>query len=229
MPAFMAGHSLGEYSALVCAQAMEFADAVRLVADRARFMQEAVAPGEGAMAAIIGLDDEGVRKLCADNAAGEVLEPVNYNAPGQVVIAGTAAAVARAAEQARDAGAKRAIVLPVSVPSHCALMRGAADRLAERLAQITVSEPRIPVLHNVHVSAERDPDAIRRALAQQLYSPVRWVETISHICAQGVGLLIECGPGKVLSGLNKRIDRDSATLPVFDRASLEQALEAAAG
>ncbi len=223
-PVVLAGHSLGEYTALVCAGALEFTDAVRLVADRGRFMQEAVPAGQGGMAAILGLEDEAVRTLCAEAAHGEVLEAVNYNSPGQVVIAGTAAAVARGVERAKAAGAKRALVLPVSVPSHCRLMHPAAQRLAERLREVPIATPRIPVLHNVHVHAETQADAIREALVRQVESPVRWVETIQKMLADGVSQLIECGPGKVLAGLNRRIDRRADTLPVFDPASLNEAL-----
>lgn len=222
-PTVMAGHSLGEYSALTCAGALDFADAVRLVADRGRFMQEAVPAGQGGMAAIVGLDDDQVRVLCEQNAGGEVLSPVNFNSPGQVVIAGTAAAVARAVANAKAAGAKLAKPLPVSVPSHCALMHPAAERMRERLKQISIQTPRIPVLHNVHVQSETGPDAIRNALVRQIESPVRWVETVQKITADGVGQLIECGPGKVLAGLNKRIAKDSQTLPIYDPATLAQA------
>jgi [acyl-carrier-protein] S-malonyltransferase len=223
LPVFMAGHSLGEYSALCCAEAMAFPDAVRLVADRGRFMQAAVPAGQGGMAAILGLEDEQVRAVCAQAAHGEVLAAVNYNSPGQVVIAGTAAAVARGVDAAKAAGAKRAVVLPVSVPSHCALMQPAAERLAERLAGISIQAPNVPVLHNCHAHAESDPAAIRVALVRQLASPVRWVDTIREMAAQGVDMLVECGPGRVLTGLNKRIARDTQTLPIYDPASLDAA------
>jgi [acyl-carrier-protein] S-malonyltransferase len=223
-PTVMAGHSLGEYSALVCAGALEFGQAVRLVEERARLMQAAVPAGEGGMAAILGLDDDAVRALCEQAAQGEVLEAVNFNSPGQVVIAGSAAAVERAVQQAPEAGAKRAVPLPVSVPSHCQLMRPAAERLLERLQQTPFAAPEIPVLHNVHVAAESDADGIREALARQLYSPVRWVETIEKMINDGARKLIECGPGKVLTGLNKRINRKVPTLPVYDTASLTAAL-----
>jgi len=227
VPTAMAGHSLGEYTALVCAGAMGFADAVAVVADRGRFMQGAVPTGQGAMAAVLGLDDAAVAALCEREAAGEVLEPVNFNAPGQVVIAGTAAAVGRAVGAARAAGAKRALVLPVSVPSHCALMRPAAERLAERLAEVPIAAPHIPVIHNVTVEPEADADAIRALLVRQLYSPVRWVETVRRLAASGARLALEGGPGKVLAGLGKRIEPDLSTLPVFDPATLDSALEAA--
>ncbi|KAB7627618.1 ACP S-malonyltransferase [Alkalilimnicola sp. S0819] len=223
-PAFLAGHSLGEYSALVCADALGFADAVRLVADRGRFMQEAVPQGQGAMAAILGLDDEQVRAACEQAAQGEVVEAVNLNAPGQVVIAGAAAAVERAIEAANGLGAKRAMALPVSVPSHCALMEPAAQRLAERLAALEIRSPRIPVIHNTDVSPAGSPDAIRERLVRQLHSPVRWVETVRYLADQGVETVVECGPGKVLAGLNRRILREIKPLPVFDPASLDKAL-----
>jgi [acyl-carrier-protein] S-malonyltransferase len=222
-PVVMAGHSLGEYTALTCAGAIQFADAVRLVADRGRFMQEAVPAGTGGMAAIVGLDDDQVLALCVQAAQGEVLSPVNYNSPGQVVIAGTAAAVARAVEQAKGAGAKLAKQLLVSVPSHCALMRPAAERMREHLKQIKIEAPRIPVLHNAHVQTENNADAIRDALVRQVESPVRWVETIQKMAADGVDKLVECGPGKVLAGLNKRINKTTQTLPVYDSETLHQA------
>ena len=222
-PVVMAGHSLGEYTALTCAGAIVFADAVRLVADRGRFMQEAVPAGQGGMAAIVGLDDEQVRALCEHAAQGEVLSPVNFNSPGQVVIAGTAAAVARAVEQAKGAGAKLARQLPVSVPSHCALMHPAAERMRERLKQMNIVTPRIPVLHNAHVRAESNADAIRDALVRQVESPVRWVETVQKMAADGVDKLVECGPGKVLAGLNKRISKETQTLSVYDPETLRQA------
>jgi len=222
-PVVMAGHSLGEYTALTCAGAISFADAVRLVADRGRFMQEAVPAGKGGMAAIVGLDDDQVRILCEQAAQGEVLSPVNFNSPGQVVIAGTAAAVARAVGQAKGAGAKLAKQLPVSVPSHCALMHPAAERMRDRLKQLKIETPLIPVLHNAHVQAESNADAIRDALVRQVESPVRWVETIQKMAADGVDKLIECGPGKVLAGLNKRISKETQTLSVYDPETLRQA------
>jgi [acyl-carrier-protein] S-malonyltransferase len=225
-PGVMAGHSLGEYSALVCADALAFADAVTLVADRGRFMQEAVPVGQGGMAAIIGLDDDAVAALCQQASEGDVLSPVNFNAPGQVVIAGSKAAVDRAVEQSKAAGAKRAIPLPVSVPSHCALMAPAAEKMRARLSEITINAPTIPVIHNVHVQSESDADAIRDALVKQIESPVRWVETINKIASDGVLTLVESGPGKVLAGLNRRINKETTTLPVFDVASLQEAIAA---
>ena len=225
-PGFMAGHSLGEFTALVCSGAMEYADAVRLVAARGRFMQEAVPAGTGAMAAILGLSDEQVRNLCAEVASGDVVEAVNFNSPGQVVIAGAAPAVARAIEAAKAAGAKRALPLPVSVPSHCALMRPAAERLRSELEDVRIKAPEIPVLHNVTAGPASDPDQIRDLLTQQLYSPVRWVEIVQALAAQRVGLLVEAGPGKVLAGLSKRIDKQLESLAVFDPQGLAGALEA---
>jgi [acyl-carrier-protein] S-malonyltransferase len=225
-PALMAGHSLGEYTALVAAGALDFADAVRLVHFRGQVMQEAVPQGEGAMAAVLGLDDAVVAAACREAAGDRVVEPVNFNAPGQVVIAGHRDAVERALAAAETAGAKRAIMLPVSVPSHCALMRPAAERMAERLQEVQLRAPAIPVLHNVSVAPESNPEKIRERLVAQLHSPVRWVETIKAFGAAGVDRLIEAGPGKVLAGLNRRIDRAMDTLPVFDDTSLEKALAA---
>ncbi len=225
-PAWMVGHSLGEFTALVCAGALGYADAIALVAQRGRFMQEAVPAGAGAMAAVLGLADDQIAAVCAQAAQGGILEPVNFNSPGQVVIAGEAAAVERGIAAAKAAGAKRAILLPVSVPSHCALMRPAAERLAVILAAITLEAPRIPVLHNVTVDAVADPTAIRERLVRQLYSPVRWVETVRCLADQGVGLLLEAGPGKVLTGLTKRIDDRLEALAVLDPKGLALALEA---
>jgi [acyl-carrier-protein] S-malonyltransferase len=222
----MAGHSLGEYAALVAAGALGFADGIRLAADRARFMQDAVPAGEGAMAAVLGLEDAQVVALCSEQAQGDVLSAVNFNSPGQVVIAGSAAAVARAIDAAKAAGAKRALPLPVSVPSHCALMRTAAERLAERLADVALAVPGVPVIHNVNVAPAGDVESLRRLLVEQLYSPVRWVETVASVAEQGVTTALECGPGKVLTGLNKRIADNLTTLPVFDPKTLEAALEA---
>ncbi len=224
----MAGHSLGEYAALVAAGAMTFADGIRLAADRARFMQEAVPAGQGAMAAVLGLADEQVVALCEKQAQGAVLAAVNFNSPGQVVIAGEAAAVARAIEAAKAAGAKRALPLPVSVPSHCALMRPAAERLAERLADVALAPPSVPVIHNVSVAAADSVESLRHLLVQQLYRPVRWVETVEAVAARGIDTAIECGPGKVLTGLCKRIADNLTTLPVFDPKTLDTALETTA-
>ncbi len=228
-PALMAGHSLGEYSALVCAGALGFNAAVGLVESRGRLMQAAVPEGEGAMAAILGLDDDKVIALCAEAAQGEVVSAVNFNSPGQVVIAGSAAAVERATVLAKEAGAKRALKLAVSVPSHCALMRPAAEQLAERLAAIEVRTPVIPVIHNADVLSHDAPDAIRDALSRQLFNPVRWVESVRAMAARGVTTLVEAGPGKVLAGLNKRIDKRMHALPVYDGETLAQALAATEG
>lgn len=224
MPVVMAGHSLGEYSALVCAGVMDFKDAVRLVELRGNLMQEAVPEGTGAMAAIIGLDNDSIAKACAESAEGQVVAPVNFNSPGQVVIAGNKEAVERAGAACKAAGAKRALPLPVSVPSHCALMKPAADKLAVALQEITFNAPRIPVINNVDVAAESDADAIRSALVRQLYSPVRWTETVESMSAQGVAHLLEMGPGKVLTGLTKRIVDSMTAAAVNDVASLTAAL-----
>lgn len=221
-PAVMAGHSLGEYSALVCAGSLAFEDGIALVADRGRFMQEAVPPGTGAMAAILGLEDEAVIGVCDKAAQGQVVSAVNFNSPGQVVVAGNAEAVQRAVELAKEAGAKRAVVLPVSVPSHCSLMEPAAKRMQARLAEVSLQAPAIPVINNADVATPTDPDAIRDALVRQLHSPVRWVETIRRMSADGVATLVECGPGKVLVGLNKRIERDMNALPLYDADTLEK-------
>ncbi|MDZ7754279.1 MAG: ACP S-malonyltransferase [Gammaproteobacteria bacterium] len=226
VPQSMAGHSLGEYTALVCAGALDFAATVALVADRGRFMQEAVAEGSGAMAAILGLDDDTVAAVCEGVAGDQVVAPVNYNAPGQVVIAGHAAAVHRAVASAKERGAKRALTLPVSVPSHCSLMKPAAERLHLRLSEVTIDPPAIPVIHNVDVATHDVADDIRQALAAQLHHPVRWVDTIRRLYREGVGSAVECGPGKVLAGLNKRIERDMPCLPIHDAESLDKALSA---
>lgn len=225
-PGIMAGHSLGEYTALACAEAIAFPDAVALVADRGRFMQEAVPEGEGAMAAILGLDNEDVRAVCAEAAGDQVAEAVNFNAPGQVVIAGNRDAVNRAVELAQERGAKRAVMLPVSVPSHCALMKPAAERLASRLADVKLTTPKVPVVHNVDVAEAKDVEGIRQRLVEQLYSPVRWAETIEAMAGNGVERAVECGPGRVLAVLCRRIDRRVKAAPVYDPASLEKALGA---
>lgn len=211
-PVVMAGHSLGEYSALVCAGALQFADAVKVVSQRGRLMQAAVPNGTGAMSAIIGLEDDKVVAVCKEAAqGGQVVSAVNFNSPGQVVIAGNKAAVEAANELAKAAGAKRALMLPVSVPSHCALMLPAAEKLAQVLAEVEINAPQIPVIHNVDVAVHTDPNEIREALVKQLHSPVRWTETVESIAQQGVTEFVECGPGKVLSGLNKRINKDLNT------------------
>jgi [acyl-carrier-protein] S-malonyltransferase len=223
-PALLAGHSLGEYAALVAAGALGFTDAVKLVRLRAEAMQAAVPEGVGAMAAILGLDDDAVRAVCADAAAGEVVEAVNLNSPGQVVIAGNKAAVERAMALAKEKGAKRALPLPVSVPSHSSLMLPAAEKLLAHLQGVTIVTPNIPVLHNTDVQSHTEPAAIRAALAKQLHTPVRWVETVQALKAAGIERVIECGPGKVLAGLNKRIDDSLPAVALVDEASLQAAL-----
>ncbi|MDE8555389.1 [acyl-carrier-protein] S-malonyltransferase [Pantoea agglomerans] len=223
-PVLMAGHSLGEYSALVCAGVLNFADAVKLVELRGKLMQEAVPEGTGAMQAIIGLDDAAIRKACEESAQGQVVSPVNFNSPGQVVIAGNKEAVERAGAACKAAGAKRALPLPVSVPSHCALMKPAADKLAVALESITFNAPAVPVINNVDVKAETDAAAIRHALVRQLYSPVRWTESVEAMAAQGVTQLLEMGPGKVLTGLTKRIVDTLTAAAVNDTATLTAAL-----
>ena len=223
-PAIMAGHSLGEYTALVCAGAIPFAAAIDLVEKRGRFMQQAVPAGEGAMAAILGLDDAQVIKCCEAAAEGEIISAVNFNSPGQVVVAGTAAAVDRITGIAKAAGAKRALLLPVSAPSHCELMRPAAEQMAPLLASVEITAPSISVIHNADVASHQSADAIRDALLRQLYNPVRWVESVQQIAANDIDTLVECGPGKVLAGLNKRIDRSMTALPIFDPASLDKAI-----
>jgi len=227
-PDVVAGHSLGEYAALTAAGSLALEDAVRLVRVRADAMQAAVPVGAGAMAAVLGLDDDAVRAACAQAAQGEVVEAVNFNAPAQVVIAGHKAAVERACEAAKAAGAKRALVLPVSAPFHSSLLEPAARVLAEALAGAAVAAPEIPVINNVDVAAPTDPAAVRDALVRQAWHPVRWVETIRAMKAQGVTHVVECGPGKVLAGLTRRIDGDIASLAVTDPASLDAALAALA-
>lgn len=223
MPVIMAGHSLGEYTALVAAGAISFADALPLVRFRAEAMQQAVPEGLGGMAAILGLNDDDVSAACAEAAQGEVLEAVNFNSPGQVVIAGHKSAVERGIEIAKAKGAKRALPLPVSVPSHCALMKPAAEALANHLQRVVVVAPCMPVLHNADVSSYQDAAQIRDALARQLHSPVRWVETVQEFARQGVTHVVECGPGKVLTGLNKRINSELETLAFADADAMNQA------
>lgn len=233
VPAVMAGHSLGEYTALVCSEALEFSDAIKLVHSRGKFMQEAVESGTGAMAAILGLEDETVIKVCEQTAAsmvnddGErrVVSAVNFNAPGQVVIAGHSDAVESAIIAANNAGAKKAIKLAVSVPSHCSLMESAAQKLSDKLNFINIERPNIPVINNVHVTIENDVDLIRDALVKQLSRPVRWVETINKMVSEGTEHIVECGPGKVLTGLNRRINRRMPAHPVFDAATIDKAYE----
>ncbi len=224
-PATVAGHSLGEYSALVCAGAIDFADGVKLVQLRGQLMQAAVPAGSGAMAAILGLADADVVAACEAAAQGEVVSAVNFNCPGQVVIAGQKEAVARGVEACKEAGAKRAVELPVSVPSHCALMQPAAEKLGEALVNIDVRMPTISMIHNVNAAAAADVDELRDLLVRQLYSPVRWTESVQAMQATGVETLIECGPGKVLSGLNKKVDRALNVANIGDATGLVKALE----
>ncbi len=223
-PVMMAGHSLGEYSALVCSGALNFTDAIQLVADRGAYMQDAVPAGTGSMAAVLGLADGQIEAVCDEAAQGQTVSAANYNSSGQVVIAGHKEAVERAVELAKSAGAKRSVILPVSVPSHCALMQKAADQFAERLDTVDFEQPSLPVLQNVDAMEHSDISEIKLALQEQLCQPVRWVETIQKMVSMDVSTVIECGPGKVLSGLIKRIDRSLNILPVFDPASLEKAL-----
>ncbi len=223
-PALMAGHSLGEWSALVCAGVVEFNDAVKLVQQRGKFMQEAVPAGQGAMAAIIGLDDALILDACKKAEQGEVVAAVNFNSPGQVVIAGTAAAVERASALCKEAGAKRALPLPVSAPFHTELMRPAAERLAEQITATIFSAPKIPVVHNVTADVESNPEKIKALMIEQIYSPVRWVECVNAMSEKGITSTLECGPGKVLSGLNKRINPELTTTSVEKPEELQAAL-----
>ncbi|WP_334078902.1 ACP S-malonyltransferase [Microbulbifer sp. M83] len=227
-PALMAGHSLGEWSALVCAGTLAFTDAVALVRERGRLMQEAVPAGEGAMAAVIGLDDAAVEAACSEAAQGEVVAAVNYNSPGQVVIAGSKAAVERAIEGCKAAGAKRAMPLPVSAPFHTELMRPAAEKLAPKIEQTEFHVPEIPVVHNVHARRELDPAAIKSLMVEQIYSPVRWTACVQAMAADGAEQLVECGPGKVLAGLAKRIDRGLTAMNIETPAQLSEAALATA-
>ena len=219
-PALLAGHSLGEFSALVCAGALEFADAVRLVRARGQFMQTAVPVGEGTMAAVLGLDDQVIIDICNTSGA----EAVNFNSPGQVVIAGKVAAVEQAVEACKEAGAKRAMVLPVSAPFHTSLMKPAGEKLAEELAALNVNSPVIPVIHNVHAQTEADPQKIRELLVEQIYSPVKWVSCVEAMVAAGVEKTVECGPGKVLGGLNRRIHKPLSVFNLDTPAGFDKAL-----
>ena len=225
-PDFVAGHSLGEYTALVCAGSIEFEDTVALVEKRAEAMQNAVPEGDGAMAAILGLDDDQVKSVCEQAAQGEVVSAVNFNSPGQVVIAGNAAAVGRAMDLAKQEGARRALLLPVSVPSHCSLMLPAAQTFAGNLAAVSIRAPAIQVLHNVDVASHDQPDTIREALAAQLFKPVRWVETVRAMQGAGLSCILEMGPGKVLAGLTRRIDKSMQGIPVQSAEDIESALAA---
>jgi [acyl-carrier-protein] S-malonyltransferase len=221
VPAYFAGHSLGEYSALVAAEVIRFSDAVPLVRFRAEAMQDAVPLGQGGIAAILGLDEDAVKAACAQAAQGEVVEPANYNSPGQLVISGARAAVERAIEIAKATGAKRAMMLPMSVPAHSSLMRPAAERLRERIAAIEFKPAKAPVIQNVDVANYQDSASIKDALIRQLYGPVRWIETIKALADAGVKHVVECGPGRVLIGLNKRIDDRIQALSIHDQASLD--------
>ncbi|OTA16156.1 putative malonyl-CoA transacylase [Xenorhabdus vietnamensis] len=225
VPSMMAGHSLGEYSALVCAGVIEFQQAIKLVELRGKLMQEAVPEGQGAMYAIIGLDNESIVKACEESAQGQVVSPVNFNSPGQVVIAGEKDAVERAGAACKAAGAKRALPLSVSVPSHCALMKSAAEQLAVALQEVVFNQPQFPVVNNADVKVEKSADAIRDALVRQLYNPVRWTESVEYIAEQGVEQLLEIGPGKVLTGLTKRIVDTLSAVAVNDVSSLTVALD----
>lgn len=224
-PAFMAGHSLGEYSALVCADALAFRDAIKLVELRGKAMQQAVPAGTGAMYAIIGLEDDKILEACEQASQGQVVSAVNFNSPGQVVIAGSKEAVERAAALCKDAGAKRALPLAVSVPSHCALMKPAADELQSVLNDLVVNTPTIPVINNVDVSSEQDAEKIKDALVRQLYSPVRWTETVQKLAEAGATSHAEIGPGKVLTGLAKRIDKSVSCVSVNDNDSLNALIQ----
>ena len=229
-PDLLAGHSLGEYTALVCAGAMQFEDAVKLVAERGRLMQSAVPEGIGAMAAILGLEDDVVRSVCEQATQNDsIVQAVNFNSPGQVVVAGHSAAVDRAMELAKEAKAKRALKLPVSVPSHSSLMIGAADQLAERLAAIEIKAPIIPVLHNVDAAVHTDPVEIADCLKKQLFNPVLWVDTVNNMIAKGVTATVECGPGKVLAGLNKRINKETEHYTIDNVENLNKFLTALKG
>ena len=227
-PVAMAGHSLGEYTALVCSNAMDFRTAIDVVRFRGQVMQQAVPLGQGAMAAILGLEDADLAAACSEAAQGEVVEPVNFNAPGQTVIAGNATAVARAIEAAKARGAKRAVLLPVSVPSHSSLMRGAAEQLAAKLATVDVRLPDVPAVYTVDVKTHASPEGIRQALKEQLFKPVRWAETVRAMLAGGADTFVECGPGKVLTSLNRRIERkpELKMLALEDSASITAALAA---
>ena len=224
-PVLMAGHSLGEWSALVCAGGVAFGDAIKLVQQRGKFMQEAVPAGQGAMAAIIGLDDASIIDACKQAEQGEVVAAVNFNSPGQVVIAGAAGAVERASALCKEAGAKRALPLPVSAPFHTSLMRPAAEKLAAQIYNTSFSTPDIPVVHNVTAEPESNPEKIKALMIEQIFSAVRWVDCVNTLSARGIATTIECGPGKVLSGLNKRINKDLNTLSIETPEELLGALE----
>jgi [acyl-carrier-protein] S-malonyltransferase len=223
-PSLLAGHSLGEWSALVCSGVLGFTNALKIVRARGAYMQEAVPLGVGAMAAILGLDDQAVMDACDTARQGEVVDAVNFNAPGQIVIAGSALAVERAIELCKASGAKRVLPLPVSAPFHTSLMHPAAENLADLVNSTVFSTPQIPVIHNVHAQTESNPDAIKALMLEQIYKPVMWVDCVNELKAQGGKILIECGPGRVLNGLSKRIDRELTSYATDDLASLENAL-----
>jgi [acyl-carrier-protein] S-malonyltransferase len=227
-PEYLAGHSLGEFTALVCAQSLQFCDAVKLVQQRGQFMQSAVPVGVGAMAAIIGLDDDKINQACNDAAQGECVAAVNYNSPGQVVIAGKAEAVERAIVACKAAGAKRAMPLPVSAPFHTDLMQPAGEKLGEAIAALTISAPQIPVIHNVHAQTESDPVKIAALLVEQISNPVQWVSCVKTMADKGVAYAVECGPGNVLSGLMRRIDKNIGANTIDSPAGFEKATTAIA-
>ncbi len=224
-PALLAGHSLGEWSALVASEVVAFQDAVKLVRSRGKYMQEAVPQGEGAMAAIIGLDDDAVEKICAENSIDGEASAVNYNSPGQLVIAGNVKNVESAIEACKAAGAKKAMPLPVSAPFHTALMKPAADRLESEIMATPFSAPKIPVVHNVDAKTEADAEKIKQLMIQQIYSPVRWVSCVNTLVSSGIEQAVECGPGKVLSGLNRRIDKSISSFATEQLSALESAIE----
>ncbi len=224
-PGWMAGHSLGEFTALVCANSLTFEDAIAMVRERARLMQQAVPEGAGAMAAIIGLEDPQVVAICREVGENGIVAPVNFNAPGQIVIAGEVDAVNQAIDAAKQAGARRAVILPVSVPSHCVLMQSAAEEFSSYIENIKVESPEVPVIHNVDVASHAAADVIRHVLAKQMYNPVRWSDGVKFMNEQGVSAFVECGPGKILSGLNKRIVKGCDVLPVNNNKTLATAVE----
>ena len=224
MPSLLAGHSLGEFSALVCAESLAFADAVKLVRDRGQFMQTAVPVGEGAMAAVLGLDDDAIIAICESASVNGTVEAVNFNSPGQVVIAGKVAAVETAISQCKEAGAKRAMALPVSAPFHTSLMKPAGVKLAEKIAALNIRPPVIPVIHNVNSQTESDPSAIKDLLVKQIYSPVNWVGCVQYMVTNGIAATAECGPGKVLSGLNRRVHKSLSVFSLEDSTGFEKAL-----
>ena len=223
-PSQMAGHSLGEWSALVCANVIDFADGLKIVEARGKYMQQAVPVGQGAMAAIIGLDDQAILEACNEASVLGVVDAVNFNAPGQVVIAGSNEAVERAMEICKVAGAKRALPLPVSAPFHTSLMKPAVDNLADMVNAVTFRSPEVPIMHNVHAQNEQDPQAIKALMIEQIYSPVKWVDCVRQLKQSGVSTLVECGPGKVLSGLVKRIDRELSAVATESAADFDAAL-----